>query len=58
MEVVKVDGTALEFASEELRHDREVVMKAVKQNGMAIRFASEDLRHDRGINDASRQSDW
>ena len=31
---------ALEFASEDLQKDREIVMAALKQNGWALRFAS------------------
>jgi hypothetical protein len=44
-----VDNTALQFASEELNNDREVVLEAVKQNGTALCWASEELRSDREI---------
>ena len=40
MEAVEHDGLALQHASAELRHDRDVVMAAVKQNGWALRYAS------------------
>lgn len=33
------DGLALEFASPELREDREVVLRAVKADGEALQFA-------------------
>ena len=36
MEAVRQNGCALEFASEELKGDREVVMEAVKQDGRAL----------------------
>jgi hypothetical protein len=36
----------LEFASEELRRDRDIVMAAVQQDGSALEFASEELRRD------------
>ncbi len=35
---VRRNGLALEFASEELQRDREVVMEAVDQNGAALCF--------------------
>ena len=40
MTVVKQDGWALEFASEDLCIDREIVMSAVKNNGSALEYAS------------------
>ena len=40
---------ALQFASGELREDREVVMAAVVQNGYALEYASEELRGDREV---------
>ena len=41
---VQQDGDALEYASPELRADREVVLAAVDQNGDALRHASPELR--------------
>ena len=49
MAAVKQDGAALEFPSEDLQRDREIVMDAVKQNGNALDLASEDLQKDREI---------
>ena len=49
LEAVIKDGRALEHASEELKHDREVVMEAVKQNGQALEYASEELQRDREV---------
>ena len=46
--VVK-DGWALEFASEELQGDREVVLAAVRQNGLALQHASAELKMDREL---------
>ena len=40
MAAVKDDGWALEFASEDLRRDRNIVMAAVKQDGWALKLAS------------------
>ena len=37
---------ALEFASDELRADREVVLAAVSQHGFALQYASDALRDD------------
>ena len=49
MEAVRQDGAALQFASRELRGDREVALEAVKQNGLALESASEELRSDRAV---------
>ena len=49
MTVVSKSGWALQYASEELRGDREVVMTAVSRTGWALRFTSEELRGDREI---------
>ena len=43
MEAVKQDGRALEYASAELKGDREIVMEAVKQNGHALQDAGGEL---------------
>ena len=40
------DGDALQFASEELKNDKEFVLKAVSQNGDALKHASEELKND------------
>ena len=42
-------GYALQCASEKLRNDREVVLRAVSTTGCALDFASLDLRKDRDI---------
>lgn len=39
-------GNALQFASEELRNDKDLVLLAVKETGTAIRHASENLKQD------------
>jgi len=46
LEAVKEWGFALEFASDELRGDREVVLTAVKYNGSPFQFASEKLKRE------------
>jgi hypothetical protein len=43
------DGSALAYASQELRNDREVVLAAVRQDGRARVFASDVLRNDRDV---------
>ena len=43
---VAQEGFALEYAAEELRGDREVVLTAVRQRGHALRFAAAELRED------------
>ena len=46
---VKADGMALEYASPELRADREVVLAAVQQYGLVLTYASKELRADREV---------
>eukprot|EP00971_Amphidinium_carterae_P249991 4962537-Amphidinium_carterae.1 len=53
MEAVREDGRALEYATEELRGDRDVVLQAVAQNGEALQFAPEQLRDDGEMLDAA-----
>lgn len=43
---VKQNGSALIFASGELRNDRGVVAEAVNQNGLALQHASDELQRD------------
>ena len=46
MKKLEYEGYYLEYASEELRADKEVVMTAVKQNGYyALEHASEELKN-------------
>jgi Domain of unknown function (DUF4116) len=40
---------ALEYASDELKSDRDTVLMAIKQQPNAIRFASDYLRHYRHL---------
>ena len=47
MTAVSEHGYSLEYASEELRGDPEIVLKAMSQNGALLRFARDDLRGDR-----------
>ena len=49
LSAVRQDGRALKFASDELRNDREVVLRAVVKNKYkwALQYASEELRNDR-----------
>ena len=49
MSIAAQDGFDLEFASEELRAERQVVLAAVKQFGNALEYASKELRADREI---------
>jgi len=47
--VVKKNGYALEYASDKLKHDREIVLEAVKSRGHALEYASEELKNDKKI---------
>jgi hypothetical protein len=46
---VKHDGYALQFASEDLKNDRELVLAAVNRSSQALSFSSERLRNDREV---------
>ena len=46
MKAVSQDGSALLFATEELKSDPEIVMKAVSNNGYALRYATEERKGD------------
>ena len=46
---MKKTGIALEYASEELQQDREIVLAAVKEDGWALQYASEELQRDPDI---------
>jgi len=39
----------LQYASKELKNDRDFVMVAVKDYGWALEYASEELKNDRGL---------
>ena len=49
LQAVKQDGFLLEFASNELKDDKEVVLEATKQNPCVIYYASEELKEDKEI---------
>ena len=40
---------ALEYASDELKNDREILLVAVTKNGLALEYASKELKNDREI---------
>ena len=49
MRAVSQNGWALQFATEMLKGERNIVMKAVSQTGWALQFATEELKGDREI---------
>ena len=49
MQAVSENGFALDFATQELKGDREIVMQAVCKAGVALHFASEQLKADEEI---------
>jgi uncharacterized lipoprotein YbaY len=49
LEAVTQDGDALQYASWNLKADKEVVLAAVTQEGEALEFASEDLKADKEV---------
>ena len=55
---VSNNGYALEFATEELKGDREIVLAAVSKSGVALQFATEELKGDREIVMAAVSQKW
>ena len=49
LNAVSTNGSALRWASDDLKGDREIVLNAVSKNGCALRWASDDLKGDREI---------
>ena len=50
LEAVKIDGKALEYASDTLKADREVVLEAVREYGCyALQYADDTLKADREL---------
>ncbi len=46
LDKIRKHGMALQFAPENMKGNKEVVIKAVRQNGLALQYASEILRSD------------
>ena len=40
---------SLEYASNELKNNKEIVLEAVKQNGYSLQYASNELKNDKEI---------
>ena len=47
--VIEDNDDLLQFASQEKKDDKEIVMAAVQQNEMALQWAPETLRNDKDI---------
>ena len=47
--ILSKNGAALQYCSEELRSDRNLVTTAVSQDGYALKYASKELRSDRDV---------
>ena len=46
LDIVKKNGMSLCYASDLLKNDREIVLKAIQQNEMAFKFASAAMKDD------------
>lgn len=46
---VRVDGCALEYASDNLKNNKEIVLKAVNNDGSALSYASDNLKDDKEV---------
>ena len=47
LEAIRSKGSALKYASEDLKNDRDFVLEAIKRKGVALRYASPVLKSDR-----------
>ena len=54
---VQQNGMALQYASEQLKSDRDVVLAAIRKNSWALEFASEQLKGDKDVVLAAVQQD-
>ena len=55
---VQQDGYNLEYVSDELRADKEVVIAAVQQDKFALQFASDDLKIDEEVLAIAKKEDF
>ena len=46
LEAIKIDPWLIEYASDTLKADREVMLEAVRSDGLVLEFASEELKND------------
>ena len=46
---MKQHGWALEYASEKLQNDKEIVLAAVKQSGYALKYAANEFKNDKNV---------
>ena len=49
LKAVRQNCSALEYADQSLKQDREIVLEAVKQNGSALEYADQSLKQDREV---------
>ncbi len=49
MQAIHATGRVLQYASERLRSDRDVVIAAVMNNRSALQYASENLQNDSDV---------
>lgn len=57
--IVASDGMELQYVSDELKNDRDVVIMAIKQCGLALEYASATLRAEKEIVViAAKQNGW
>ena len=55
---VKTDGQAIEYATESLRADREIVLAAVESSGSALECADDNFKKHRGIALVAVELSW
>ena len=53
---VESEGSVLEYASKDLKADRDVVFTAVKSNGWALGDASKELKNDVELKEISKKT--
>jgi hypothetical protein len=53
--VVSINGNSLQYASNKLRNDKEIVEFAVSQSGSVLKYASSKLQNDKEIIELSKR---
>ena len=57
MAAVSQNGLALEYATDEMKNDKDVVLAAVQNYGRALEYASDELKNDKDVVMAAVRND-
>lgn len=57
MKAISNTGTALKYASETLRNNKQIVKAAVEETNWALKFASEEIKNDSEIKNLKQKNE-